>query len=107
MNYLREYQLAQGLAPQRVYDITLMVLTGLLVIGLICNQLIRPIPQKYAMSAQQQQQAKGLYTVNENAQLSWEPRPSRALMALSWFAVGVPLLWGIGTTFQQAVKFFM
>ncbi|VFS74196.1 Carbonic anhydrase 1 [Raoultella terrigena] len=87
VNYLREYQLAQGLAPQRVYDITLMVLTGLLVIGLICNQLIRPIPQKYAMSAQQQQQAKGLYTVNENAQLSWEPRPSRALMALSWFAV--------------------
>lgn len=107
VNYLREYQLAQGLAPQRVYDITLMVLTGLLVIGLICNQLIRPIPQKYAMSAQEQQQAKGLYTVNENAQLSWEPRPSRALMALSWFAVGVPLLWGIGSTFQQAVKFFM
>ncbi|WEF30086.1 hypothetical protein PYR66_10505 [Klebsiella aerogenes] len=29
------------------------------------------------------------------------------LLTLSWVAVGLPLLWGMGTTLQQAVKFFM
>ncbi len=71
VNYLREYQLAQGVEPARIYDITLLALTGLLIIGFICNQLVRPIPQKYAMTAEQQQQARGLYTINKDAQLSW------------------------------------
>ncbi|HDU5649101.1 OFA family MFS transporter [Klebsiella aerogenes] len=107
VNYLREYQLAQGVEPARIYDITLLALTGLLIIGFICNQLVRPIPQKYAMTAEQQQQAKGLYTINKDAQLSWEPTPAPLLLTLSWLAVGIPLLWGMGTTLQQAVKFFM
>ncbi|MGR7229462.1 OFA family MFS transporter [Klebsiella aerogenes] len=107
VNYLREYQLAQGGEPARIYDITLLALTGLLIIGFICNQLVRPIPQKYAMTAEQQQQARGLYTINKDAQLSWEPTPAPLLLTLSWLAVGIPLLWGMGTTLQQAVKFFM
>lgn len=107
VNYLREYQLAQGVEPARIYDITLLALTGLLIIGFICNQLVRPIPQKYAMTAEQQQQARGLYTINKDAQLSWEPTPAPLLRTLSWLAVGIPLLWGMGTTLQQAVKFFM
>ncbi|MCR1574099.1 MAG: OFA family MFS transporter [Klebsiella aerogenes] len=107
VNYLREYQLAQGVEPARIYDITLLALTGLLIIGFICNQLVRPIPQKYAMTAEQQQQARGLYTINKDAQLSWEPTPAPLLLTLSWLAVGLPLLWGMGTTLQQAVKFFM
>ncbi|EUL51774.1 TPA: OFA family MFS transporter [Klebsiella aerogenes] len=107
VNYLREYQLAQGVEPARIYDITLLALTGLLIIGFICNQLVRPIPQKYAMTAEQQQQARGLYTINKDAQLSWEPTPAPLLLTLSWLAVGIPSLWGMGTTLQQAVKFFM
>ncbi|ELA2606915.1 OFA family MFS transporter [Klebsiella aerogenes] len=107
VNYLREYQLAQGVEPARIYDITLLALTGLLIIGFICNQLVRPIPHKYAMTAEQQQQARGLYTINKDAQLSWEPTPAPLLLTLSWLAVGIPLLWGMGTTLQQAVKFFM
>ena len=107
MNYLREYQLTHGVPPERVYDITLMVLTGLLVMGFICNQLVRPLTEEHAMTAEQQQQAKGLYTINKDAQLTWEARPSRLLLTVSWLAVSVPLLWGVGTTLQQAVKFFM
>ena len=33
--------------------------------------------------------------------------PAPLLLTLSWLAVGLPLLWGMGTTLQQAVKFFM
>ena len=59
------------------------------------------------MTVEQQQQAKGLYTINKNAQLTWEAQPSTLLMTASWLAVSVPLLWGIATTMQQAVKFFL
>lgn len=107
VNYLREYQLAQGISPARVYDITLMVLVGLLIAGFICNQLVRPVPEKYAMTQEQQQQAKGMYTINKDAQLSWEARPSYLLMTASWIAVGVPLLWGMGMTLRQAIRFFV
>ncbi|MTH48375.1 OFA family MFS transporter [Intestinirhabdus alba] len=107
VNYLREYQLAQGISPERVYDITLLALTGLLVVGFICNQLVRPVPEKYVMTAEQQQQAKGLYTINKSAQLTWEPEPAPVLLTLCWIAVGVPLLWGVGATLGQAVNFFM
>lgn len=107
VNYLREYQLAQGISAERVYDITLLVLTGLLIIGFICNMLVRPISEKYGMTAEQQQQAKGLYTINKAAQLTWEPEPAPVLLSLSWLAVIIPLLWGMGTTLQQAMKFFM
>ena len=84
-----------------------MVLTGLLVMGFICNQLVRPLTEEHAMTSEQQQQAKGLYTINKDAQLTWEARPSTLLLTVSWLAVSVPLLWGVGTTLQQAVKFFM
>ena len=73
VNYLREYQLTHGVSPERVYDITLMVLTGLLVLGFICNQLVRPLTEEHAMTAEQQQQAKGLYTINKDAQLTGAP----------------------------------
>ena len=39
VNYLREYQLAHDVTPERVYDITLIVLTGLLIIGFICGEI--------------------------------------------------------------------
>jgi hypothetical protein len=67
-----------------------MVLTGLLM-GFICNQLVRPLTEEHAMTAEQQQQAKGLYTINKDAQLTWEARPS-TLLTVSWLAVSVPLL---------------
>ncbi|MFM7195617.1 MAG: OFA family MFS transporter, partial [Bacteroidota bacterium] len=41
VNYLREYQLSLGTDASRVYDRTMLLLGGLLVIGLICNLLVR------------------------------------------------------------------
>lgn len=43
VNYIREYQLDRGVAPQAAYNTTLYVLAALLLIGLVCNFLIRPV----------------------------------------------------------------
>jgi MFS family permease len=44
INYLREYQLERGVPPAEVYDVTMFILAGALVLGFVCNWLIRPKP---------------------------------------------------------------
>src|SRR5450830_1628417 len=43
VNYMREYQLSLGIAREQVYNQTMYILVGMLVIGLICNLLVRPV----------------------------------------------------------------
>src|ERR1700674_6116365 len=42
VNYIREFQLAHGIPRDSVYDFTMYILAGMLVLGLVCNALIRP-----------------------------------------------------------------
>jgi MFS family permease len=42
INYLREHQIARGVAPAEAYTLTMYVLACVLVAGLACNALIRP-----------------------------------------------------------------
>ena len=46
VNYIREYQLSHGVPHAQVYTITMYILAGILVIGLICNILVRPVANK-------------------------------------------------------------
>jgi MFS family permease len=50
VNYIREYQLDRGVAPQDAYNTTLYVLAALLLAGLACNALMRPVQAKFHMS---------------------------------------------------------
>jgi MFS family permease len=43
INYLREHQIARGVAPAEAYTLTMYVLAGVLVLGFLCNGLIRPV----------------------------------------------------------------
>lgn len=107
VNYLREYQLGQGVPQAQVYNITLYILAGLLVMGLICNLLIRPVDSKYHMSEAELRQARALYKANPNAQLTWQANSaSKPLTLLAWLCVGLPLAWGARITLQQAWQIF-
>ena len=43
VNYIREYQLDHGVERAQAYHTTMYILAGLLVIGFICNWMIRPV----------------------------------------------------------------
>jgi len=48
INYLREYQLEVLNMPKaEVYNLTMYLMAGLLLIGLICNLMVRPVDPKY------------------------------------------------------------
>ncbi|MBI1866994.1 MAG: OFA family MFS transporter [Methylocystis sp.] len=53
VNYIREYQLAVGVPREAAYDQTMHILAGLLVLGLICNLLVRPVAERFFMTDEQ------------------------------------------------------
>jgi MFS family permease len=50
VNYIREYQISQGVPNAQAYNTTMYILAGLLVAGFICNLMVRPVADKYFMS---------------------------------------------------------
>ena len=51
VNYIREYQIAQGVAKAASYNTTMYIMAGLLIIGFICNALVRPLADEVAVAA--------------------------------------------------------
>ncbi len=53
VNYIRDYQLKMGIPKSDAYIYTMYVMAGLLVIGFICNLLIRPVSAEHHMQAEE------------------------------------------------------
>jgi MFS family permease len=47
VNYIREYQIGRGVPKADAYTVTMHIMAGLLVIGFICNLLVRPVDERY------------------------------------------------------------
>jgi MFS family permease len=47
VNYLRESQIAQGVAKADAYNMTMHIMAGLLVVGFLCNLAIRAVDEKH------------------------------------------------------------
>ena len=43
VNYIREYQLEHGVSKANAYTVTMFIMAALLLVGLVCNLLVRPI----------------------------------------------------------------
>jgi len=112
VNYMREYQLGLGLPREQVYNQTMYILTGMLVIGLICNLMVRPLADKWFMTDVELAQEKRL--AHEKAAASVLVRSgnggadavSPVVVVLAWAAVGIPLAWGVYRTLKSVTKFF-
>jgi MFS family permease len=51
VNYIREYNVTHGVPKAQAYNVTMYIMAGLLVIGFICNLLIKAVNQRYHMAA--------------------------------------------------------
>ncbi|XHS79354.1 OFA family MFS transporter [Burkholderiaceae bacterium UC74_6] len=111
VNYMRDYQLSLGIPREQVYNQTMYILVGMLVIGLICNLMIRPVADKHFMTeaelAEEKRLAHDRAVANEVGQGSGKAATTPAFtVALAWLAVGIPLAWGVYRTILSAGKFF-
>jgi MFS family permease len=110
VNYIREFQLAAGVPRDQLYNTTMYILCGMLVVGIICNYLIKPVDSKWYMSADevaklQAANAGGAAgTAGGSFGIGKGGLDGPAL--LFWAFVGIPLAWGVWITLKNAVRIF-
>lgn len=111
VNYMRETQLSLGIPREQVYNQTMYILVGMLVVGLIANLMIKPVADKYFMTDAELTEEKRL--AHERAAASEVGAGSGAggttsplTVVLAWAAVGIPLAWGVYKTLINVGKFF-
>jgi len=109
VNYLREFQLAAGVPRDHLYDTTMYILCGMLVAGLICNYLVKPVDPKWHMSADEVAKLQATGTAGQavgGGSFGIGKGGFDAQAALFWAFVGIPLGWGIYVTLMNAAKIF-
>ena len=105
VNYLREAQIAAGVPRALAYDVTLYILAGMLVAGLFCNLMIRPVDAKWFMPVDEVAalQASGR-APRGNAGIGTGRLDVRT--ALAWAVVGLPLVIGVVLVGRSAAALF-
>lgn len=111
VNYMREYQLALGIPREQVYNQTMMILAGMLMVGLVCNLLIRPVADKWFMTDSELAEEKrlaheGVINKDKGNEVKIAKPTNLMVVVLAWIAVLLPLGWGIYKTLLNVSKFF-
>ncbi len=112
VNYIREFQIARGVAPESSYNTTMLILAGLLALGFLANALVRPVAARHFMSEEELAGERRLGHEKGSAVVAVEPvsiapsRASWAAVAAAWTAIGIPLAWGIWKTAEKALALF-
>jgi MFS family permease len=112
VNYIREAQIAAGVPRDQVYDFTMYILAGFLLLGFIANWLIKPVDKKWHLSGQQMQEIEAAHHQKEAGQklvtgsFGITHGGLDAAAALAWTAVGIPIAIGLWITFAKAIVLF-
>ena len=81
------------------------ILAGLLVLGFLCNLMVRPVADKYFMTDAElaAEQALGHDKgADSTTSLEWKAAPGTKPLAIAaWLVVGIPLAWGVWVTLQK------
>jgi len=118
VNYIREFEIAAGLPRDHVYDVTMYILAGMLVAGLVCNLLIRPPADHWFMKPQQ----LAALQARQGVAAAADPSGSFGIgtggfnlrAVLMWIFVGIPFWafvvipigWGVWITLENAAVIF-
>ena len=103
IGYIRDAQIAAGVERDQVYDRTMYILAGFLVVGLICNALVRPVAAKWFMKDGEAASSSAAAPAGAFGIGYGKLDPAAAV---AWAAVGLPLAWGVYKLLDNAVKIF-
>ncbi|MEP7043147.1 MAG: OFA family MFS transporter [Dokdonella sp.] len=105
---VREVQINAGVAKNLVYDRTLYLMAFLLLCGLICNLLIRPVRESAFMSEGELATERALQHENMiSANAETAARGAFGIgSALAWLGVGIPFLIGVWIALSKAAALF-
>ncbi|OZB75138.1 MAG: MFS transporter [Halothiobacillus sp. 14-55-98] len=107
---LRQAQLDAGVPKNLVYDNTLYILAGLLILGFLLNLMIKPVDAKHFMTPDElaAEQALTEKASHKAADAGSAARGSFGMTGmLAWLAVGTPFLIGVWIAIGKASALFM
>ena len=106
VNYIREFQLAAGVPRDQLYNTTMYILCGMLIIGLICNYMIKPVDSKWYMSQDEVAKLQAAGSGGSSGSFGIGKGGLDVQAAVFWCFVGIPLAWGVWITLKNAAKIF-
>ncbi|MFN5291097.1 MAG: OFA family MFS transporter [Planctomycetia bacterium] len=111
VNYINEAQIAAGTPKSQAYDVTMFILAGLLLGGMVCNFLVKPLPDKCfhhdeSITSMLKLQNTSVSSLASSTCQAVGTETPVFMLVLFWLFVGLPLLWGTWQTLVLAVKFF-
>jgi len=105
IGYIRDAQIAAGIPKAQVYNQTMYILVGFLVVGLIANALIRPVHSKRLMKVDAEDLVGTATPVTTGSHgIGFGGLSFGAVIA--WLLVGIPFFWGVWNTLVKAVALF-
>lgn len=105
----RESQIAAGVPRADVYNSTLYILSGLLLVGLLANLAIRPVAEKWFEKEPAKPAAPSMPAATAHPAAKGEASAAEGMspvLIAAWLAVGVPIAWGAWVTFTKALALF-
>ena len=109
VNYIRQSQIDGGVPPAQAYSVTMYIMAALLIAGLVCNLLVRPVNEKHHADGSRYRiphQVPAESAFEEAAQAAEEIAHSGGRVKLRWLIVCVPLVYGILMTGVKVAGLF-
>lgn len=111
VNWMRESRVRAGLGGVDAYDTTLYVMAALLLAGLLCNLLVRPVDPRHhdwqATAVSESLSTRGEDRTDRGGP-PVEPASARCLGSrlATWMVVMLPLAYGVYQTIRKALALF-
>ena len=109
VNYIREYEIGRGVPKADAYTVTMRIMAALLLVGFVCNALIRPVHARFAErddGISSDDKRTGATRLPESAVTASVPGGSGVKLLLAWTVVGVPLIWGVSQVLKKSLDLF-
>jgi MFS family permease len=109
VNYIREFQINAGVPRAQVYDFTMYILAGMLVVGFLCNFLVKPVDSRWHMKEEEVaalQARTSSAAIVQGGSYGIGGGGLDGAAAIAWLIVGVPILWGVWITLSKAWVLF-
>ena len=102
---VRDAQIAAGVPKAQVYDKTMYIVVSFLVVGFICNALVRPVHAKWLIShtdkprdGEKPAVATGSFGIGKGS--------LTGVALIPWFFIAIPIVWGVYRTLIVAIDIF-
>ncbi len=111
VNYINESQIQSGIPKSHAYDTTMYILSSLLLGGMVCNFLLKPVNAKWFLNESPTVQG-GTIVTPKPSNISAIPNEATTnknewfLLGSFWLLVGLPILWGLWKTLNQSMFIF-